>query len=384
MSLFTTIICLIACHGGPADHFAAFAKNLSQKGYEVQVYASGPAVKKFQEHGIPITRQFAADQLSAVEEANLAADICKSCSKASVVLTDAGHLFDASLQKALAENAPKVLRLAYYDNPEAYVPGGYSSIAAQVMLLAQKVLFANANLADASIFQEENKEIPLKNRVGLGYYPIADAEKVAARRQEDHSRLRLQLLAKHGIEDRGQKVLIYFGGNNEEYFTKAFPAFLSFLSQSIECANLSDQIIVLQQHPGAKSKNLDRQAMQKWATENRESRHAPKVIVSDESSDEMQVTADMILYYQTSMGPLFVLAGIPVVQVGHKAYEDILIKRRLCLSVTNAKDFVNAISEASPAVSSAEQREIIFRGLGIRGNWFEILEQALLDLMQGL
>jgi hypothetical protein len=66
MSLSAKVICLIACHGGSADHFAIFAENLIQEGYEVQVYASNLVVKKFQDrniHAIP----FALEGLSSVE-----------------------------------------------------------------------------------------------------------------------------------------------------------------------------------------------------------------------------------------------------------------------------------------------------------------------------
>jgi hypothetical protein len=377
MFLLATAICLIACHGGPADHFATFAEKLVDDGYEVQVYASGPALKKFKDHNIKVLMPFNLDNLSTSQEAELASQIAKSCSKALVVLTDVGHTFDITLQKALAVEAPDVVRLAYYDNAEPFVPGGYSSVAADVMLAAQKVLFANANLESDSLYQQTNVETKLsfKERVGLGYYPLAQAEKTAARRLVSHDAMRAQLLAKHGLEEKGQKVLVYFGGNNEEYFTKALPAFLTFFSEGIKHAAMSNIVIVMQQHPGAKVKNIDGQQIEAWFKE--QGITALKMIISDETSDDVQVFADGALYYQTSMGPQFALAGIPMVQVGHQTFEDVLVRGGICPSVTCASDFVKAIEEIKPVTVSVDQRKIIYQNLGIKENWYQILKQSL-------
>jgi hypothetical protein len=383
MTLSITAICLIACHGGPADHFATFAEKLVEEGYEVHVYASGPAIKKFQDRNIQITMSFNPDELSKAGEDELASQIATSCSKASVVLTDVGHPFDITIQKALASKAPEVLRLAYYDNPEPYVPGGYSIVAAEVMLAAKKVLFANANLKRDKLYQEPNKEVtlPLQGRVGLGYYPITQAERIATSRAKNHEVMRAQLLSKHGIGDKGQKVLVYFGGNNDEYFTKAFPAFLNFLSEGSKYSDLSSTVIVFQQHPGAKVKNIDRQQVESWIKEQAEMTTAPKVIISDSTSDDMQVVADGALFYQTSMGPLFALAGIPIVQVGHKTYEDVLVRGLglLCPSATTASGFADAIRAIHSKPVSEEQRILIFAGLGIKEDWFKRLKRALAD-----
>ncbi len=379
MSLTTAAVCLIACHGGPADHFATFAENLIRDGYQVEIYASGPALKKFQERNMSVAMSFNADNLTNAQETELAAQIAQRCTKAAAVLTDVGHHFDIALQHALAEIAPEVLSAAFYDNPEPYVPGGYSSIAAQVMLLAKRVLFANANLAREALFQEPNKEIilPFKERFGIGYYPVAQADRIAARRAADHDRMRKELFSKHGIEERGQKALVYFGGNNEEYFTKAFPAFLTFLSEGMKLADLSKFVIVLQQHPGAKGKNIDRMQLEAWIKECGDAKGAPTIVISDQSSDEMQVVADGALFYQTSMGPLFALAGIPTLQVGHETFKDVLVRGGLCQSVTNASDFVKAASALKSVPVTEEQRRIIFKSLGIKEDWFRLFKLAL-------
>ncbi len=341
MSLSTAAICFIACHGGPADHFATFAENLTKKGHTVEIHASGPALQKFQSRG------FSAISFSTEEPASILAEKCKA---ASVIITDVGHTFDIDLQKALFEKAPLSSRCAYYDNPEIYVPGGYSEVAIQVMNVAQKVLFGNSNITD----------IALEKGIPIGYYPMSQVEKIKQRREVEHETLRSEFFSKHSLEDTGQKVLVYAGGNNEEYFSKAFPAFLSFLDELPQ-----DFIVVLQQHPGAKKENRDANQIQ-----------GQKIVISDFSSDDAQVLADAMLYYQTSMGPQFVLAGIPTIQVGHEVYEDILVRNHLC-SVTTKKDaFLEALTNLEPNV---EGNEAIEKGLGIHADWADRLEKALIN-----
>jgi hypothetical protein len=61
-------------------------------------------------------------------------------------------------------HATKIPRLAYYDNPEPFVPGGYSHTAAEVMREAQGILFANETLAKATIYSEIGKEVDFGSR----------------------------------------------------------------------------------------------------------------------------------------------------------------------------------------------------------------------------
>ncbi len=373
----TAAVCLIACHGGPADHFATFAEALSQD-IATQIYATGPALKKFEEHGIQVQIPFSLDHISPEEEDSLAEQIADSCSNASVVITDMGHPFDIKVQKALARRAVHVTRLAYYDNPEAYVPGGYSAVAAEVMQVAQGVLFANANLAQEEIYQAPGVKVDFGSRkkIAVGYYPAHQAEKIAKRRKQEQSSLRQALFQKNNLEDTGQNILVYFGGNNEEYYSKTFPAFLSILEEAIEQKDCSDLVIVLQQHPGAKKQNLDRNLLEDWLSKQKNP-HAPKVIISDFNSDIAQIVADGALYYQTSMGPQFVLAGIPTLQIGHETYEDILVKNRLCPSITSADQW-NQVIDSLDQLNQEVPQEVILKGLGIKTDWLQILEKAIL------
>lgn len=334
MSLPLTTICFIACHGGPADHFATFAEHLTQKGYKIEIYGNGPAYDKF------IARKLEVHRFENLE-------VVEKCKDASVIITDVGHPLDITLQETLAKEAPTALRIAYYDNPESFVPGGYSETAEKVMKVAQRVLFANANLAKQD------------NAVGLGYYPLAMAEKIAKRRTVDQTALRAKVLTDCKIEDKGQKIVVYTGGNNETYFNEAFPAFLKFL----QGMDSSQYVVLLQQHPGAKAANRDGQ----------QCKEAP-IHLSQLSSEDSQVVADAMLYYQTSMSPQFVLAGIPTIQTGHNTYEDILVKNKLCAVATTEETLAAALSHLVPPANVDLHKE-----LGISSDWPNRLEEAIIS-----
>jgi hypothetical protein len=378
-------VILIACHGGPADHFATFAEELKQEGYHVQVYASGPAYKKFEERKIEVVRHFEVEHLSDEEKKSLAVDIAKSCAKASVVLTDVGHGFDIDLQRELKVEAPEAVRLAYYDNPEPYVPGGYSETAAEVMRVAQRVLFSNANLVSAKLEAKPGIEIelPAENRVGIGYYPVQKADELAEMRKTQGIELRKNWFASLQREDKKQKVLVYFGGNNTAYFQEAFPAFTRFLSEAVKKNNLSQYIVVLQQHPGVKQKKredqTDRKLLEEWIAAAGPRENLPTIILSDQSSEILQGFADGVLVYQTSMGPLLAIAGIPIGQVGHQVFEDILVKSRLAKTAVTSKEFISMIEKMKPQEVSQEKRKEILQELGIKEDWSTRLKNALVS-----
>ncbi len=381
-SISAAAICFIACHTGAADHFSTFAEALAGKGYKIQIYATGPALKKFQDRNIEIVTPFSLENISKEDAAT---ELAKKCAGAAVVITDVGHVFDISLQKALQCQASKSLRLAYYDNPEAFVPGGYSSVAAKVMAAAQGVLFANANFVKTPLYETPSQEVCLapEKRIGLGYYPTSEAEKIGKRRRSDQSQIRAQFFTKHSLTDRGQKVLVYAGGNNDEYFSKAFPAFLTFLSEASLKEDLSHFVILLQQHPGAKEKNFDANLVQQWLEQQSPEARIPQFFISTFNSDDAQVAADGMLYYQTSMGPQFVLAGIPTIQTGHNTYEDILVKNGLCSTATDVDSLIRAFSRLQEDALVESGNEAIMQGLGICPDWASRLESAMTSATKG-
>jgi hypothetical protein len=369
MGFFSTVaaFCFIACHAGPADHFSTFAQALGQRGYPVQVYGNGEALKKFQERQITQVAAFSMNEEGVLQ-------IAKRCDEKTVIITDLGDPFDIELQKFLALYATKSLRLTYYDNPEAFVPGGYSTVAAKVMLAAQGVLFANAHLALQPIYETPTKsiELPLIRRVGVGYFPISAAEEMGLRRLKERESKRSALLDKYGLLEQGQKILVYVGGNNEEYYTKAFPAFLQMLSQ-IKDVNA---LVLFQQHPGAREKNRDGDLILEWKKKQGQQQTIP-FLVSEMSSDEVQVLADAMLYYQTSMGPRFVLSGIPTIQVGDAVYEDILVRHGLCVAATDDASFRDGLSDLTRDYALEAHYEALLHALSFRPDWINCLEQSV-------
>ena len=143
------IVTFIACHGGPAAHFSEFAQELSRKGYRVEILATGPALDKFRQLKINAVEcnPEGFDLDDSESQQILAARITKWLQPGQTIVTDVGHPLMACVQDIVAKQFPQTRRFAYYDNPEPFVPGGYSATAARVMAAAQKTLFANARLA---------------------------------------------------------------------------------------------------------------------------------------------------------------------------------------------------------------------------------------------
>lgn len=361
MNLSTAAICFVVCHGGPADHFAQFANHLTEKGHKVEILASGPALDKLKNREVT---PFEKNNLSFVVEK------CRQC---SVVITDVGDSFNIDLQKAL-QSIHSIQRIAYYDNPESYVPE-YSERAAQVMELAQRVWFANAHLATSPVYKTKNQELDLSydRRVGIGYFPtLIQAKTLKEQREKQKDALRAEFLQGHKVDQPPEKLWVYFGGNNPVYFGQAFPAFLKFLEGAAGQKDLSNLLVVIQQHPGAKEKNTERKQIEEWE----KSPTWPTLIFSEWSSDKIAAIADQALYHQTSMGPLFALAGLPAAQVGHEPYEDILVRNKIAPSITSADGLLNLWNNPIPTPANAE--ELIKKDLGIEEDWTKNLEQAVL------
>jgi len=375
MSL-ASAVCFIACHGGAANDFVVQAKELTSKGHTVRVFATGPALKVFQDRNISNVHEFSLEEEK--EYGQIAREIAKKCQKAAAVIMDVGHIFDVFLQEAFAEIAPGVMRIAYYDNHEPYVPGGYSAIASKVMLKAHRTLFANANLVNARIYETPSKEVPLSqdSKIGLGYYSLEPPQEIARKRENEQSQIRMEFFSQHNMIDKGQKVFVYAGGNNETYFSEALPACLEFFGDLSAKEDLSDVIFVLQQHPGAKAKNIDANLVTEWLKNNEKSGSCPKIIISDMDTDSALVLADAMFYYQTSMGPKFVLAGIPTVQIGHECYEDILVKNKFC-QVVNSKDELSKALQTLKENESKISSQVVEGKLGIHSDWSERLQKAV-------
>ncbi|HSW86351.1 MAG TPA: hypothetical protein VLG49_02505 [Rhabdochlamydiaceae bacterium] len=364
----SALIYFIACHGGPGAHFSEFAKELNQNGHKIEILATGPAYDKLKSFG---AQDFNPDHLDidnpSVQQL-LAAKVAKSIDPAAkAIITDLGHSIMAEVQSQIAEEWPNVRQIAYYDNPEPFVPGDYSRAAKKVIAASNKIFvaFSNHNLVNEPIYSAPNAaiELPQNRRIGIGYYPIEAAQKLKKAREAEKEAARKQFFKTYNLIDMGQKILVYFGGNNDVYFEKAFPAFLQLIQE--KQMDPSKYLVLLQQHPGAKGKNIDGNLAR-----------GQSLILSRVSSEEALTFADAALYYQTSMGPQFVLAGIPSIQIGHETYDDILVRNGLAPSVTNHDSFTQAISGL--LTNTEKNPNQILSDLGICKDWTDRLEAAVL------
>lgn len=91
---------------------------------------------------------------------------------ATQFIADAGSRFSALIFKMLKEQNSEVERIAFYDSYEHFVPGGYSERAAEVIQLADKVLFGHSSLINKPIYDGKQREIPLdlEKRLSPGYF----------------------------------------------------------------------------------------------------------------------------------------------------------------------------------------------------------------------
>lgn len=376
-SLISTTICCVVSHGGPGDHFATFIPELQQMGATVHVHASPAVVGKFKDLRIEVDNLSISD--APLSEIEIARNLAKKCSKVSVLLTDIGNSFSTSLHKSFKEVNPQVKCLAYYDNPEPYVPGGYSAMANETMQLADRVLFSNTNFVHSPIYKNKKKEssIPFEKRYGIGYYPTLRAEEVRQSRLKEkktHS-MRAKFFEEYQIQGKDKKVVVYFGGNNNEYYESAFPAFKKFLSESIKETDLSHLIFVIHQHPMARDSNRDWNHMKDWIEEVRENPKAPILTRSHWSSNEIQTIADCALYYQTSIAAQFAHAGIPTIQIGHEIYGDSLIRNKLIPSIISTNSFIDTIVKGN--YENICNLESLRRHLGIRDDYTTALVEAI-------
>lgn len=379
------LICFVVCDNGPAAHFAAFVKSLAiNDRFCIDIYANDVVLAKFKD----LQRSdrinlfhFILDGLNDDGEQGLATDIINNCiiRGAKTIIMDIANKFNTKLQIAFnsIDLALYNIRLwSYYDNPENYVPGGYSIRCRETIKLSQNILFANTNLIQnqSKIFSLPNVPIDLNDKTvqTIGYYPIETAENLYQRRQIER-----KILREKYDWNNVKYLFVYFGGNNQVYFEQAFPALLSLLS-SIDKEYCEDTLFLLHQHPAAKLDNRDGLLLQKWLLKN----SSIQITLSPLTTDEAQIVADGVLYYQTSMAAQFALMGLPIMQVGHKIYDDILVKHDICQVATNSSDFLKGLKilkEKSQLINSIEQKQMIYDAIGYTYDWIQNLENVILN-----
>lgn len=365
----------LCCHPAPANHFADFLQPTSNH-IACEVLATEIAYKNLKDRNVD-AKDFYANKrvvplakLSEEDAERLAQEVAKTCSKSSIVIADVGSDFTARVLHVLSEKYPDVKLIVYYDNPEDYVAGGYSETVAKAMKHAKVALFANDNLANRPIYAKPNEKIDLSSiqRIGLGYSTLPEeVAKIKALRAESQEAERAKLLQRHNIEDRGQKIAFYFGGANEVYYNEAFPHFLKCLEASHKEEALSNLTILVQQHPRSIIEgNKDGNYLDVW--KQKLGSAAPEILISKASFNDAILAADLGMYHQTTANTKILLSGIPIFQVAHEKYSDVLVKNDLCKSAVSSHEFSDALKDAIDNPVNVDA-SLVYQLLGIKKDW---------------
>lgn len=363
------IIWFVVCHAAPATHFSEQIIDLREKGYHVEVAATGPGYNKLIEKGID-AHQFDPSNLTS---------LAKRFSSNQIVITDCGDIAIKELHSILEQRG--ITHLAYYDNPESFVPGGYSKTAAEILPVSSGVIFANKHLADRPLYTSPDQPMELANiqKFGLGYYPYSDALKIRNSRISNQLPLRQKFFSQHNIEDQGQQLIVYYGGNNNEYYQKAFPCFLKILADASADDQFSAQtIVIFQQHPGAKKNNIDGKMLNQWLERKR---FQLPIVVSTMDYDSSQILADAVCYYQTSMSPMYALAEIPLAQIAHVPYLDCIVANGLCPSINTSQELIAFVSSISDSQNDVDLQSVL-ETIGYDECWINHYETILQSFME--
>lgn len=321
-------VCFVTAHPNPSNHFVEYVQAFEERGVSCTVIADSGISGKF-------------SKLNAdVIELNLKSKKWRSkiediLSKQSLVITDIASHRWISLHRWLKKHHPEIKRAVYYDNPEPFVPGGYSEMAEKVIRRAQIVLFANAKLPEKGIQNGEKAPCKLskKRLIGIGYYPKADAEIIRKLRNDPDAigKLREDFFNRHKVEDSDQEIFTFVGGANDEYDFKAFPHFIDILSELVfyKDTPLKNTIVVVKQHPRSEDRgNHDGKTVEKFLERHALPRNSHILISGKGDMPTVDVCALSmgVFYHQTSMAAQFALASIPVIaQVADKPNRDILL-----------------------------------------------------------
>ena len=253
------------------------------------------------------------DTLGPEELERAASTVAEICKIAERVICDVGHQFTEAFFRALAKVNDRAVRIAYYDNLEAYVPGGYSDHVQRLVNSSEgrpnRIVFANKNFSTHPPFPLGDIEAR-----GIGYNNLKMAETIQKLRSD---KLREAFFRDIEVSDTGQKILTYFGGANEVYFSESFPKFLELLKDSNDYLQSSELIVLFQQHPRAKQLG-DRDGALLRAFQHPRIR----IIFSTYPFENAAALAQLGVYDQTSAVPLLLRARIPLMQVRTEPFKE--------------------------------------------------------------
>ncbi len=377
--MYSVVVFFLAIHPVGGEHMADFANSLDSQSISYSLVATESAynlaakknrnVENFYQGHIPLK------DLGEQELNELAMTVAERINLSAVkVIADVGSHFSALVFKELNRINSKTVKIAYYDNPESFVPGAYSESAAHVIRSADQVLFANAALKGTTIYNGNKQALDLSSKVtyGLGYFPFSRVEFLKELRSEEVQVVkRKDFFEKAGLEDTGQRLLVYIGGANTVYEELAFPAFANILSEAASSGSLDNTIVVLQRHPRASQ--ADREVFESL---NNLYDQKTQFVVSDVDFDSAIAIADTACYYQTSASSFFPLIDLPAFQIGHEQFDDILIRNDLCPFVGTATELDNFLNTSDNRFSINDLKQV-YEILGADPEWKDHLRHIV-------
>ncbi len=329
------MVAFVAMHSLPAEHFAIFEAILVKNSIPVRMIVGGVAKKALGSRLPDVDMDIWSDL--GVKE--FSAEVASVCEFANIILVGIGHQFAGHFLEAITNRYGDSKRvILYYENPEVFVPGGYSELAQAAVTLGKpaEILFANRNLAASDV--DVCQGIDDVRKIGLGYYPMQEIETLR------------KLRADKKIED--EKVIVYLGGAevNSDYFCEALPAFIDMMSKiSLED---SPTTLIFRKHP--RSTGLD------WSMVKALEVPGLTVLLDQDSLLNTLARADYTLYYQTSLSPMLVLAGVNPIQVGHVVYNEVLVEKGVIPVAVTVAELGSLLEKSNGIVSD----EVVYDAIG--------------------
>jgi len=140
-------VCFVTEHPNPANHFEKFVQVCEERGISCKVITGKNVSDKFAQ----IKSKVVVIDPASLQNEELLTQLEQEMTSQSIVFTDIANKRWVALHQKLSEKHPSIKRAVYYDNPEGYVPGGYSKLAAKVIDKAQIILFANKSLVHKGV-----------------------------------------------------------------------------------------------------------------------------------------------------------------------------------------------------------------------------------------
>jgi hypothetical protein len=328
------------------------------------------------------------------ERETLIQEIAKTLSSHThVVFTGVASSFDIEIHKALATYAPHVKRISFYDSPDEYLPG-YSEMAAQVMNVSERILFANIDfvsyktldhpivVATLPRISEQEANTASQQFSSLGYVHTDAASMLAKKRKSSHLHAHQMIVEKLGLyscfhQEKNaigtQYTILPYLPEKTEYQQQKFESFLTLLKQASAEKDLSHLLILVQAiTPFAK---MIETAIASW--KDKDNSQLPLILVSPFNLEFSLIAADGLLYHSSPFAHQVALAGISTIQIGSDTISDILVKKGIGSKATSGPEFIQCLNLKN---TCGEMQ--ILNDLGFSLFWAESLASSLHRLYQ--